>query len=547
LPREFDLEQLDQDRLIKENDLKEVTNPVMFSGGNGPTPDGLLSNEIFGITKDERAGIFAWINLRETFINPYYYKIWQKLDNKIKSCVYETENFIINSNGELVVSESGDTGIQFLVDNIDKIKFKQSKKDFFLDALNDAKKNNKLFGTKFVIIPPYYRDVKNEGGRIGVGEINKLYVNLINSCRALDASNSFGLSMAGGIRGRVQDLMLEIYNWFTLGETVTGGEHTGSGIFKKFGVMRRSVMSKTTDYSARLVLSAPRNNVESQKDLMVDLNYSAIPLSAVCVISYPFMIYQLRQFFNNEFGGKIMYSYIDSKKQVQQVELLNPVLEFSDDRFDTEMNEYIHGYSNRFKLVKIPNKEGKDITARFKGYYITADQYAAGMRETGNTIERDLTWLDIIYMAAVEAVKDKVAIISRYPIDSHFNQLYTMIHVSSTIETEPMVVNGEFYPWYPKIRQSDISGDTANKFVDTLSIANPYCILMGADYDGDQVTCKMAFSEEANAELKKHINSTAQFITLNGINGRTADKESIQAIYNLTMVLRDTELQEPTF
>ena len=254
MPRDFNLDQLDQERLIKENNLKQITNPVMFAGGSGPTPDGLLSNEIFGITKDERSGIFAWIDLRETFINPYYYKIWMKLDNKLKSCVYETEYFIINSNGELVPSDNGGTGIKFLVDNIDKIKFKQSKKDFFLKALNDAKKNNKLFCKKFVIIPPYYRDVKNEGGRIGVGEINKLYVNLINSCRALDASNSFGLDMAGGVRGRVQDLLLEIYNWFTLGESVTGGEHTGSGIFKKFGVMRRSVMSKTTDYSARLVL-----------------------------------------------------------------------------------------------------------------------------------------------------------------------------------------------------------------------------------------------------------------------------------------------------
>ena len=94
---------------------------------------------------------------------------------------------------------------------------------------------DKMFTDKFIIIPPFYRDVNtNSGGRVGVGEINKLYVNLMNSVRSLSDSNDYGLSMAGGIRGRIQDLMLEIYNWFTVGESVIGGEHTGAGIFKKF-------------------------------------------------------------------------------------------------------------------------------------------------------------------------------------------------------------------------------------------------------------------------------------------------------------------------
>ena len=43
-----------------------------------------------------------------------------------------------------------------------------------------------------------------------------------------------------------------------------------------------------------------------------------------------------------------------------------------------------------------------------------------------------------------------------------------------------MIINGKFYKWYPKIRQEDIGKNTSNKFIDTCSIANPYCILMGA-------------------------------------------------------------------
>ena len=74
--RTFKIEQLDQEKFVKVNELTPVTNPVMFNSINGPTSDGLLSNEIFGITQMERSGIFSYINLGEEFIQPYYYKIW---------------------------------------------------------------------------------------------------------------------------------------------------------------------------------------------------------------------------------------------------------------------------------------------------------------------------------------------------------------------------------------------------------------------------------------------------------------------------------------
>ena len=543
----FLIDQLDQEKFIKENNLEQITNPIMFNAGNGPTPDGLLSNEIFGITQAERSGIFAYIDLNEYFIQPYYYKIWLKIDRNLRSCVYETETFKIDKDGYLVKDENGETGLEFLRKNLDKIKFKNTKKDELLGALMDGKSKKLMFTKKFIVIPPYYRDVNtNSNGKVGVGEINKLYINLLNTVNALSETGAYGLNVSGGVRGKIQDIMMEIYNWFTVGESVIGGEHTGSGIFKKFGVQHRSVMAKTTDYSARLVLSAPNLGVETTEDLMVNMDYSAIPLSAALVIAYPFIIYELRQIFNNEFGGKMSYSYIE-KGKLNQITLDNPLIEFSDDRFDKELNEFIHGYSNRIKPVMLPNVENKKIPMVFKGYHITEEQYKNDIRESQMMEERALTWLDLLYQAAVNATEDKVAIISRYPMDSYFNHLYTYMHISSTIETEPMVINGKFYKWYPKIREKDILTDTSNKFIDTLSMLNPYCGLMGADYDGDQVTVKMAYTVEANEELKKYMETNAQFITLSGTNGRNTEKEGLQALYNLTLALPETKLDNVEF
>ena len=543
----FKMEQLDQEKFVKVNELVPVTNPVMFNSINGNTSDGLLSNEIFGITQTERAGIFSYIDLDEEFIQPYYYKIWLKIDRNLRGCIYETQNFKIDNDGYLVQDDNGETGIKFLKKNLERLKFKKTAKDELLKALMDGKNNGKLFTKKMVITPPYYRDVDTgSDGRVGVGEINKLYVNLLNAVKSLKSSNDYGLDMAGGIRGRIQDIMLEIYNWYTIGESIVGGEHTGSGIFKKFGIQRRSVMAKTTDYSARLVLSSAKINENSIEDLMVDMDYSAIPLSACCVIAYPFIIYELRQYFNNEFGGRLTYSAID-KGELKQYTLDNPQIAFSDDRFDKELNEYIHGYSNRIKAIGVPNIEGKKIYMKFKGYNITEEEYKNGKRESAAILDRDMTWLDLFYMCAVAATEDKTVMITRYPMDSYFNQLYTRIRVSSIIETEPMVINGKFYKWYPKIRQTDIGRDTSNMFIDTCQIANPYCGIMGADFDGDTVTVKMAYTIETNKELQNYLDSKAQFITLSGTNGRKAEKEAIQALYNLTLVLPETKLDEVKF
>ena len=418
MAKSFYIEQLNQTRLIKVNELQEVTNPSMFNATNGPTPDGLLSNEIFGITKEERSGVYACIDLYKQFINPYFMKIWLKIDRNLRGYIYGTQPYKIDSKGYLVPAEEGFTGLDPIIKNIDQIKFKESKKVEMTKALYDAKKKGQLFTTKLIITPPFYRDVNTDGGRIGVGEINKLYTNLINKVRAIREVSDYGFDNIDGIRGQIQDLMVEIYNWYTVGESLIGGEHTGTGIFKKFGTMRRSVMAKTTDYSARLVLSQPNNtNANTVDDFICDCDYAAIRLSAALATMYPFIIFHLRQFLNNEFGGKATYDYIDKSGNLQTVDLEDIMLEFSDDRLDKEINEYLHGYSNRFKPVEIPNKQGKKIHLRYKGYSITKKEYTGGIRENETLIERDMTWMDLFYMAACESAKDKTAIIARYPIN----------------------------------------------------------------------------------------------------------------------------------
>jgi hypothetical protein len=148
-----------------------------------------------------------------------------------------------------------------------------------------------------------------------------------------------------------------------------------------------------------------------------------------------------------------------------------------------------------------------------------------------------MTWADLIYRAAKEIVKDKMTLITRYPMDSYWNQFPARIVVLSTIETEPMIINGKLYKTYPKIRKSDILKNSSNKWIDVATPNNARLGTFGADFDGDTISSKTPFSIEANQELYDLTNSKMNYIGLTGINEITTSKEGLQALYNLTLVL----------
>ena len=112
------------DEFIKKNpSTKEITSPIFFTDmGKSPNPEGLLSNEIFGLTKEERSGIWGYIDLHEYFLHPLIYKKLTRMDRKFRDIVHGTRTFIISPSGELVEDEKGKTGIKWLKNNFKNIK-----------------------------------------------------------------------------------------------------------------------------------------------------------------------------------------------------------------------------------------------------------------------------------------------------------------------------------------------------------------------------------------------------------------------------------------
>ena len=531
---------LDVDDFVKKNNLVEITNPVIFDASSNPTSDGLLSNTIFGITKESRASTFAYISLKKKFLQPLVYRIWSKVDSKIKSVIHGIGTYSIDKSGNIIEDPKGDNGIDFLRKNLDKIKFRETdsiKRERYVKFLNDNRKN--FFTDKLIVIPPFFRDIKVDGGKISVGDINKLYINVMVSASAIGDSTEYGFSIGKSVEGRLQEGLIEIYKWFGTGTD----SNPNGGLPGKFGVIRRANLSKTTDYATRLVMSAPKLDVENMEDIRADFDYSVLPMTSAAANFFPFVIFHMRRFFENEFIGDTKYPIIDKDGTIIYGEIVDYQIQFSDEALKKELDRFIHGYSDRFRPVKVLCRvKGKQeyLDLKWKGFYKEPDVKALKN-------ERPLTWCDVIYMACEEAVKDRMILITRYPIDTFYNEFATKIRLSSTIETEEAVFDNVVYTHYPKIRKEDIGKDTSSSFIDTMNICNGYLDSIGGDYDGDMVTIKGVYTDEANAELKKQLASNIHFINLGGNPVISTSKESIQALYAMTLTLPDTKLSPVKF
>ena len=543
----FELYPLDIDKFIKVNECQEVDDPVAFNNNTSPSPRGLLSNEIFGITMEDRAGTFAYIDLGEYFIHPLHYRIWGKTESKVKQVVHGTSNFKIDKNGDLVEDENGESGIKFLKDNVSKLSFghgKREKAKTFLKA-----NTNTMFINKYIVIPPYYRDVNSENAKLGLGEINKLYQSLIIAVRSLKESKDYGLTLSDATRGRIQEILLQIYDWFGAGTTING-EDAGGNLPGKFGIIRRANMSKTTDYSCRLVISPQQLKVESIDDMLIDPNHTGIPLAASLVNWYPYVLFFIRRFFENEFAGKTTYPIIDKKTgEVKNIPLKDWQIYYSDDMIKKQIDRYIHGQSNRFIPIEVPVDYKEKVYMKFKGREITTQDVADNNYENYSIIDRHMTWCDLFYIACTEITKDKVVLLTRFPMDSYFNQYPAYPVVMSTKDTEPVYIDGYgLYKKYPKIREKDLYTNTSSKFVDTLVPHNSRLVNIDGDYDGDQMTVKPIYTKAATEELKRFMDSKASIINLNGINNVYLNAEGIQTLYNLTISPDSSvKLGEPVF
>lgn len=467
------LDILDVEHLIEVNNLQEVTSPRLFSTKMTFDPDGILSTEIFGISKSDRRGTFAYIDLKRPFIHPHIYgNILKRSFQKIKYIVSGQKRFLV-IDGVLEESPDGWTGIQGLYDHWDEINWKKhpSANKINMALLTNLPKN-RVFITKEIVSPPAYRDVMLAGTKDTsdhVNEVNELYVRLIRAVALLSEGGLFARTQYA-TQMKIQDTLLDINNYYK------------NQISKKSGLIRKYLIGKNTDFGVRSVISAFNYNNNTIQENMVDMEHTAIPISQCCSLFYPFIESWLKNFFTREIvNDPNLVSYYDEDKgRYVTGQLHEPELQFSDKKIKKMINDYLANPDNRFAHIKvgvtIPGHEDRkaQVGIRLMGKVMLQNDIT-------DVLKRQMTITDILYLACVDVCEKRHCMISRYPVRTDKEMVFTRIRVQSTREHIRVIFNGREYPYYPKIDLDTKPDMVGVQFVDTLVFSNSFLEGMGGD------------------------------------------------------------------
>ena len=506
---------------IKILGLQEVSNPVRFERGSTPTADGLFSPYIFGHTPEERRTKFAYIDLHTKVFHPYIYEIIRRFWSKIDTVASGQSSWKVDEDGQIHEVADGDpenTGMDWLVKNFRKIKFGGTGSHIRDERLKlvESLKDDELFISKWLVIPVFYRDVQIIGGTQNVPPLNKNYTNLIRYAGAVERDPYF----SNIAKYNIQLQLVEIRKY---GQSL---------VEKKRGFFKRNVLGKTIDYGYRSVISVFHiDAADKPEENPIDIMHTGIPLSQCCVLFFPFIRRYVREFIRREivgYGDKIPYVDEDGKQDFIRVK--DVMGYYNDDFLQKMIDQYVNTPNIRFRPVLIPTEDGRELPLYFRGHPYSN----RAERAPENIATRNLTWTDLLYLAAEDSLQDKHVYITRYPLEDYFGTFPSKIHVLTTIKTQPMVVDGKLYPYYPAIDPKLSEDVVSTLFNDTVTMDNAYLKGLGGDYDGDQITVKGVYSEEANKEADEIMHSAKHYVNIAGGMMRVVENEAFLTFYNMT-------------
>lgn len=520
------------DEVIERNHFKQVTSAIMFEKGNVPNDTGLFSYSIFGETAAERKAFCGYIDLKRKFFHPYAYETICSVISKAKEIANGMGTYAIED-GKIISTKDGDekydsnaTGIRWLIEHFREIKLEKNNSYIHnerVDLLNNTP-DSELFITKWPVIPVFYRDANFSGHKRDIPEINDFYkkaiqyVNALRSPSLLDYSNK--------TEAAIQEELVIIRKY---GQMLVEG---------KRGFLKQHVIGKTVAYGARNVITEPiAAHAKTPDDMMVDIFHSGFPIATCCSMAYPFIEYWITNFFTKEFETRekkqVLVKDEKGEYRLEFAKIGDVMAMYNPSFIETKVEQFIHTYGTRFEPVTIPMADGSMSYMLFTGKPYSKDPRNPNAPPTAR---RAMTWTDLLYLASVEMLEygGKMAYITRYPLEDYFGTFPSMIRVTSTLEHEPMEINGRKYPFYPKVELNLSQDEISTRFIETVTMDNVYLKGLGGDYDGDMTSEKACFTEEANDEAFKIMNNPTHFISISGNLMRVIGNEAFLTFYNMT-------------
>lgn len=375
MPAPFNISIIEPDEYIQRRNILPVTSHAMFEASTSRFhPDGLFSEVIFGqIGSLDRLIRRGFMDLKTKIISPHLFKQLMSLKSYYKDIVAGKEYAIYDPELKDLVKTSkddvdGETGYSFFVRCLPNLVFQEtgSTKRHDKIALLD-KYNDRIFMTRFIILPAGVRDVREENGRMAPEEINKIYLGLLSLTQAMPSQDTDD-SVFDPIRYQIQMKVQQVYAY--IANLIDG----------KGGYGQSKYAARSVVYSNRNVITAsPVSRVVSpESPNKFSIDEVMVPLFQGMKGASPLIVNKLKTiFFEQTFGS-----------QTVTIPLINPQtlgLEYHEvesseiKKFTTSegINDIINGFRNpniHFEPVTVkiknPSENTKTLTRLQGRYYL---------------------------------------------------------------------------------------------------------------------------------------------------------------------------------
>lgn len=293
---------LEIDKFLKTMKAKGPVKSSQFFLGksHNPHPDGLFSEDIFGIDgSPEYRSSFSYIDLKTYVIHPVIYDIlYKRIEKKIEPLLSGERIYTLDENGYLQEDDSGSiTGIASLYKNRTKWRFRKNDdsdtegdRNRIIEMLENNLNKDRFFMSKLLVIPPSFRPIAimEETQEVRPDPLNELYQRIIILSNQL---NSVSGTLFDILSYRMQHLLRDLH------------DYARAKIAKKSGMIRKLMLGKRVDFSARTVITP---------NPKINLGEVGIPIRIACQIFEPQLLYGL---VNSKYASQIPQEFHDEIKK----------------------------------------------------------------------------------------------------------------------------------------------------------------------------------------------------------------------------------------
>lgn len=523
----FNTKIMDVDEFIKNHRCLPVSSHQTFEASSTKMhPEGLFSEEIFGeIGSEYRLINFGYIDLHTTVFHPQIFLniIGMKglykdiMSSKTYAYFDPEEKELIACNRDTL--EAG-TGFAFFMEHFPKIQFKKTNsltREIKIRIFEKYK--DRLTISKCLVLPAGVRDVEiDSDGRPSSEEINKLYNGLLAMSLAIPL-NMGNHPIFNSIRFNIQMKVYEIYLYIK--NILQGKRGFGPGKY----------MARKLALGTRNVISSAQLEAESPNDpKYLQHNETLVPLFQALKMFQPVIQYYLRFFFYNhvfDTGTNKIAAINPNNYNLEYIEVsdLEKNKYLTDDGLDLYIERFLDE-EKRENPVSIISTDKKEyyialILDKDNKIYITrnADEFVERWNEEfpENKINkrelRPLTIIEMMYMTAYPALRDKYMLNTRYPV-THIESIYpSKVHLATTKPSRTIEFHsldneeGIILPEYPIL---------GKQHVDAIALHHCWLSNLGADFDGDMGNGTGIISKNANEELKKYLEDPKSMVNTLG-------------------------------